>query len=450
MQVNSDTGAELPPAGRAAVLATLMVTQTFGYGTGLSLLGVLGLPIGAELELSPGLVFAAALVLYGCAALTGPLAGRLADRFGGGWMLAPGAVVGAVALALLAVAEGPVLYFTAWALQGLAFHFMLMTSCYTAITQVWGARARRVIGLLTLATGLCATVVWPLTQYLQDLMDWRAICMAYAAFTAAVVVPVNLILAVVLHPYQRLNPPPAPKVAQAGQGSAGQAEGAGEGEGEGEAAQAGAMVAGPAPHRPPKGSFALLAMVFALSSAIGNAVGILLIDILYGLGLARADAVHAASLVGIAFLVSRGGEIALGNRINPIRMSMIVFGVLPLPFVLLLGWSMAGLVMPLWLAAVAALAYGLPQGLSGLMRPALLQHIFGTKGYGTRLGKLSRVADVATAVTPAILAAVIAQSVTAGLVVISLMALSCCVLVFWLSRLPCPVHASLKECPPCP
>lgn len=429
MQVQQQTGAQLPRAGRTAVLVALMVTQTFGWGTGLALLGVLGQPIGADLGLSPGWVFAAAIVLYGCAAVTAPLAGRLADRLGGAVLLAPGAMAGAASLAVLSVADGLLVYFAAWAVQGLAFHFMLMTACYTTITQIWGAQARRVIGLLTLATGLCATVIWPLTQYLKDFMDWREICLAYALVTLAVIVPINLVLAFALRPYQRLSPPTAPIAADAGADQAALA---------------------PQAHIPPQGSFRLLAVLFAFSAAIGNAVGVLIIDILSGLGLAREDAVYAASLVGIAFLIARGAEITFGSRISPIHMSILVFGALPLPFLVLLGWSLAGAVMPLWLAAMVALAYGAPQGLAGLMRPALVQHIFGTTGYGTRLGLLSRVSDVASAVTPALLAALIAQSVTAGLVVITLMALSCSMLVYWLGRLPCPDHVTLKECPPCP
>ena len=423
--------AELPRAGRAMVLAALMVTQTFGWGTGLTLLGVLGQSIGADLGLSQGLVFAAAMILYGCAALTGPLAGRLADRLGGAWLLGPGAMVGAASLALLAMAHGPVTYFAAWAVQGLAFHFMLMTACYTTITQIWGQGARRVIGLLTLATGLCATVIWPLTQYLKAFMDWREICLVYAVVTLVAVVPVNLVMAFLLRPFLRLSPAahtePLSSTTEPAQ-------------------EAFAVHV----HMPPQGSFRLLAVLFAFSAAIGNAVGILMIDILYGLGLAREDAVHAASLVGIAFLVARGAEITFGDRLDPVRMSILVFGALPVPFLLLLGWSLAGLVMPLWLAVLAALAYGAPQGLAGLMRPAMVQHIFGTTGYGTRLGRLSRVSDVASAVTPAALAALLAQSVTAGLAVITLMALSCSVLVYWLSRLPCPDHVTLKECPACP
>lgn len=435
---NRDSAAmTLSPAARWVVLATLMVTQTFGWGTGLSLLGVMGQAIGSDLGLSPGMVFSAAIVLYGAAAVMAPSAGRLADRHGGAILLAPGAALTAVALALLSIAQGPVSYFASWGLQGLAMHFMLLTACYTAITQIWGQGARRVIGMLTLATGLCSTVFWPLTQYLKDVMDWREVTLVYAAATAFGVVPVNLILARVLRRHQRLSPPPpGPESPEpAPQESAGSAM---------------PLLSAGAEHQPPKGSFGLLAILFALSAAIGNAVGILIIDMFFALGLGREDAVHAASLVGIAFLIARGAEIAFGNRINPVRMSILVFCALPLPFVVMLGWSMVGGALPLWLAALVALAYGAPQGLSGLMRPALVQHIFGTRGYGTRLGRLSRVSDVASAVTPALLAAVIAQSVTGAVVLVTCMALSCAVLVLWLSRLPCPDHVTLKECPPCP
>lgn len=423
MQLRDDAPRDLTRLGRGAVLAALMATQTFGWGTSLALLGVLGQPIGDDLGLSAGVVFSAAVVLYGCAALCAPLAGRLADRIGGAWLLAPGAVLGAASLALLSQAQGVLGYFVAWGLQGLAFHFMLMTACYTTIAQVWRDRARRVIGLLTLATGLCATVIWPLTEFLQGFMDWRGICLLYAAATLCAVVPINLVLAFTLRGRAVLTAM-TPQTDQ--------------------------VLFEESGHRPPEGSFRLLAVIFAFSAAIGNAVGILMIDILYGLGLSRSEAVHAASLIGIAFLVARGAEIAFGNRLDPIRMTLLVFGTLPVPFLLLLGWAVVGAALPFWLAALAALAYGAPQGLAGLMRPALVQHIFGTRGYGSRLGRLSRVSDAASAVTPALLATLLAQSTLLGLAVIAAMALSCFILAWRLARLPCPDHVTLKECPPCP
>lgn len=419
---HSETGVP-PMTGRMklAVLGGLMVTQTFGWGMGLTLLGVLGQPIGADLGLSPGVIFSASIVLYGCAALMAPMAGRLADRIGGARLLAPGAAAGALSLLMLGRAEGPVGYFLAWAVHGLAFHFMLMTACYTAITQLWGAESRRVIGILTLATGLCATLIWPLTQMLQGWLDWRGICLFFAGVTVLVMVPLNLTIAVTTRRHARLTPAGP----EAGSGTAA------EGEGRTGAATGGTEAAPAGLSRP----FVLMALLFGLSAGIGNSVGILIIDIFTGLGLPRTDAVHAASLVGVAFLVARGIEIFLGSRIDPIRMSVLVFAALPVPMLAMLGWALLGwAALPLWLAVLIALAYGAPQGLAGLMRPALVQHLFGTRGFGTILGRLSRVSDIASAVMPGLIAALLAGSATVALWLIAAMALTCCVLVLALAR----------------
>lgn len=411
MQSDAAPDPGLAPRGRIAVLSALMVTQTFGWGTSLSLLGVLGQPIAADLGMTPGAVFSAAIVLYGSASLMAPLAGRWADRFGGARLLAPGALGGALSLVMLGMAQGPIGYFAAWALHGLVFHFMLLTAAYTAIAQIWGDGARRVIGILTLATGLCSTVLWPVTQMLKAVMDWRQICLTYAAVTLLVVVPIYLVLAARTRRFR-----PAPVSASA-------------------RAEAAARAAAAVPAARARRLLIVLTALFAISAAIGNAVALLIIDLFAAMDLARDQAVWAASVIGIAFLAGRGFEIAFGGRLHPVRMTLFVFAALPVPFLALSGWWMTGLALPVWMAVAVAFAFGVPQGLSGLMRPALVQHFYGTGRFGTILGRMSRFSDGVSAVTPAILATVLALSTGVALGLVTALALGCLVLVVILCRL---------------
>ena len=401
-----DDNLSMTETDRRWLLMTLMVTQTCGWGTGLTLLGVLAKPIGDELQLSSGLIFSAAIVLYGTAAMVAPYAGRLADRFGGTRLLAPGAACASLSLVLLAIAEGPISYLSAWLVQGIAFHFMLMTACYTAISQIWGLSAPRVIGLVTLATGLCATIFWPLTDAFLRIMDWRTVCLVYAGFTLAVIVPINLVLA---HATRRLRPIRGSKLETEPPIAGGKA-------------QHGLL-------------FLLLAGVFGLSAAIGNSVGLLMIDIFSGMGLARAEAVYAASLVGIAFLISRALAIMSKDAIRPLPQSLLVFGLLTLPFLLLLLWRVIDIALPFWLAVLAAFLYGIPQGLSSILRPALVQALFGNAHFGAIVGRLHRVSDAASAVTPSILAAVLGWSLDAALILSLAMAIGSVVFILGLCRL---------------
>ncbi|MFC0808886.1 hypothetical protein ACFHWW_26180 [Ensifer sp. P24N7] len=73
---------------------------------------------------------------------------------------------------------------------------------------------------------------------------------------------------------------------------------------------------------------------------------------------------------------------------------------LPLSLLPLLVCAMAGVPLPVWLVALSAVLYGMPAELLGILRPVLPSHIFGSFGYGRRLGRLARPMDLANALAP--------------------------------------------------
>lgn len=361
------------------LLSLLMLTQTFGWGVNVSLLGVLAAPAGADLGLSPAMVYGGATALFLCAAATGPAAGRAVDRFGGPRVLAYGSVVPALALALMALAQGPVLWFCAWALQGVATHVALATAAYGTLAQQAGGRARRAIGTLTLATGLCATVMWPVSSLLMQAIGWRGMCLAYAAATLVVALPIHVWISL-----------------RAGPRGAAEAE---------------------APATPLASSarvFRLVAVFQTVSLVVGTSLMVLLIDIFTALGTPRPEAIFAASLVGVAYLVSRALLVVIGERLPPVTLAAVVLVAMPLSLAPLVLWPLSGAPLPAWVAAATAVAYGLPAGLLGILRPTIPQQVFGAASYGRALGRLARPGDLANAAAPAVFAALLAVSASAA------------------------------------
>jgi MFS family permease len=353
------------------LIATLMLTQTIGWGTSISLIGVLAAPMGASLGLERATIYIGISVMFIVGAAVAPLSGRLVDRIGGLNTLCLGTPLFGVALGLLSIAQGPASYFAAWGIFGLGMHAALATAAYAALAQVLGRNSYRGIGVLTLATGLCSTLFWPLSEAALQIMDWRTLCGVYAAATLLVSFPAHLALAR-LHGRAPNRPVTMP---------------------------AEESLAHVPPELAPR-AFRLLATMVTLTHCVGMAMGILAIDLFVTLGTPREAAVFAASLIGVAFLVSRGIDVALGNRIPRMALARLVFAMLPLSLLPLLAFAVADEPLPVWLAAVSAVLYGLPAGLLGILRPVLPFHIFGSFGYGCRLGRLARPMDLASALAP--------------------------------------------------
>lgn len=393
--------------GAAPVLiATLMLTQTMGWGTSISLIGVLAAPMGASLELERATIYAGVSVMFIIGAIVAPLSGRLIDQIGGLTALCLGTPLFGVALGLLAVAQGPVTYFAAWGIFGLGMHLALATAAYAALVQLFGGNAYRGIGVLTLATGLCSTLFWPLSEVALQVMDWRTLCGIYAGATLLVSFPAHL--AIARHHRRAPNRPDNESVEEN------------------------------LAHVPPdraRLAFRLLVIMTTLTHCVGMVMAILTIDLFVSLGTPRESAVFAASLIGIAFLVSRGIDVVVGARIARMALARIVFAMLPLSLLPLLVFAVAEEPLPVWLAAVSAVLYGLPAGLLGILRPALPFHIFGSFGYGHRLGRLARPMDLASALAPFGFAWLITWSPQYALWVIVMMSTAAFIVVLALSRI---------------
>ena len=136
------------------------------------------------------------------------------------------------------------------------------------------------------------------------------------------------------------------------------------------------------------------------------------IEIYTTLGLPRGEAVYAGSVIGVAFVISRGLATLWADRISTPQLAKIVYLALPLSFLPLLYVGLTEIAPPVWLAVGVSIAFGLPAGLVGVLRPTFPLYLFGTQGYGSILGRQARATELASAVSPAALSSLLALSAT--------------------------------------
>jgi len=357
---------------RWILVSGLMVTQTIGWGTTFSQIGILAQPISDDITISRSIVFSGATVMYLSAAVSAPFAGRLADRIGGLKLLGPGSLVIAIGLVVLSLSTGMYSYLLAWLIFGLVLHIGLVTAAYTGLAQAIGAGAARGIGTLSLATGLCSSIFWPLSEFALQQMDWRMLCQIYAIATALVCFPIHIWLS---WRYGHLR-----------------------------AGSDDSDVSEAPPHiraGVERSGFVWQTAIASCGSLVTVGFGIAAIDIFQQLGTKRIEAVFAGSLIGIAFVVSRGLATLWADRFTPVQLAKLVYAALPLSMTPLLVCYALGVLLPGWLAILVALGFGLPAGLVGILRSIFPLYLFGSTSYGRIFGRQARFTELASAFSPA-------------------------------------------------
>ncbi|MEM6303911.1 MAG: MFS transporter [Pseudomonadota bacterium] len=348
-----------------------MTTQTIGWGTTYSQVSILAEPIAADTGLAKSQIFFGVTLLYACAAVTSARAGRLADRFGGLILLITGSVVFSLALWLMSTAEGLVGYLIPWAIIGGFFHVGLVTSAYAALSQVLGRDAVGAVTTLTIATGLCSSIFWPFSEWLLATHSWRGVLQIYAALTLCFVLPVHVLLWWFLGKRRLDDAENAPS---------------------------------PAPSRVPAHKEtrvqALMIAVASLGGLVTVGFGVVAIEMFTALGTPRAAAVWAAALIGPAYLVSRGAAFWLQRWTKPTQLTVITYAALPISIFPLFPFAFTGTALPGWVAAMVAFGFGLPGGMVGLVKSILPLYLFGSNGYGARLGLQARGTEAASAIAP--------------------------------------------------
>ena len=350
---------------RSSVVVALGASQTLAWASSFYLPAMLAAPMAADLGLQPSQVYAALSMSLMIAALVSPWAGRRIDRLGGRRVLLGSGALFALALLLLATAQGAWTLALAWVVMGLAMGMGLYDTAFAALVRLFGPEARKAITGITLIAGFASTVGWPLSAWMESLWGWRGACLGWAALHLLVGLPLNLRL---------------PRLRGVDPAAAGGTR----------APAAPAVAEVPAA---PRRRLLLVAALFTLMGFVSTSIATHLPTLLQAAGASLAGAVALAALAGPAQVASRLLELGLLSRHSPLLTARLAALGHPLGAAcLLLGGPLAALPF--------VVLHGLGNGLLTIVRGTLPLALFGAHGYGARQGWIALPGRLLGALSP--------------------------------------------------
>ena len=343
------------------LVCALGVAQIVSWGTLFYSIAVLGPPMARALDIGDVALygsFTAGLFLSGIAS---PWVGRRIDRGDSRFVLAGGSLLGAVACALLACSVNGAMMLAGWLAAGIAMAGCLYDPAFSTLYRVAGSSYRNSVTALTLFGGFASTVFWPLSQYLLEQRGWRFAFGVHAVLNACVCLPLHLVFIRSALPARDV--PPASR----------------------DRARADAT----------PGAFFWLATAFSLAAFLAAAISAHLVVLLAAGGLAARDAVLVGALIGPMQVAGRAMEFAFAHRFTPLAVGTFAFALFATALMLL------SFVHGVWLFALAfALLYGWANGLMTIVRGTVPGVLFGSREFGTLLGRLAQPQFILKALAP--------------------------------------------------
>lgn len=383
------------PTRSPRTIAILAVTQVVSWGTLYYAFAIVARDIERELGLRAELIFGAFSWSLLVAGLAVTPVGILIDRHGGRLVMAAASLLCGAGFILLSCAQGPVSYFLAWSVLGVAMSGALYEAAFATLNHRYGAGARRAISTLTLFGGFASTVFWPLTLQLNTMWGWRATYLWYGLLQLLLCLPLHLLLSAA----------PASQVPAS-------------------EPQAVADFSLQQALRHP--AFWTLAFAFSANSFIFSALSVHLIPILQNYGHPVATVVLLAALIGPMQVAGRLAEMTIARRAHPATIGKVCFAMMPAA---LLGLLFLG--HHQWVIALFCILYGLANGILTIVRGTVPQLLFGARHYGAISGALAGPSLLAKAAGPLAVAAVIERNSSPDLLFAMLLAFAVASMIFF-------------------
>ncbi|WP_242679038.1 MFS transporter [Rhodobacter calidifons] len=331
--------------------------MTISWASSYYIPAVLAVPMAEDFGLSPVWVFGAFSMAMVISALVGPWAGARIDGAGGRGVLMLSNLVFAAGLCLMAAAPTPWVLFAGWAVIGLGMGIGLYEAGFATLAGIYGPEARGPITGITLIAGFASTVGWPLSGLMLATWGWREACIGWALIHLALALPLNASLP------RGSRTTPSPTAAAEN---------------------------GPPPSRL---ALSLLAFVFAASWFNATAMAAHLPGLLREAGAGSAMALAAGALIGPAQVAARVLEFGLLRRFHPLASARLAAAAHPVAALCLVSFGGPA-------ACAFALLHGAGNGILTIAKGTLPLTLFGSAGYGARLGWLNAPARILQAAAP--------------------------------------------------
>jgi predicted MFS family arabinose efflux permease len=333
------------------------------------LIAIVGRQMANDLHMDIATVFAGNSILYLVMGLCAPFLAKTFARVGARLVMIRGTLVAIPGFAVLAVAQGPVVYGIAWVILGIAGSATLTTPAFILLNEVVGRNARSAIGALMLVTGLSSSLFWPIASYLSHAVGWRTTCLIYAGTMALMSLPL-----LIFGLPRRERPLPEPEAA--------------------------------GPSAPPaakaSGTFWLVVSAIALNAFVTYGFSAILIELLKAEGLGATEAVAFGSALGIIQVSARGIDFLGGGRWDGIATGLFAGIALPVAMAILIVGAGA-----IWSVTAFILLYGLGSGALAVARATIPLVFYDRAAYAKASSHIALPLNVISAASPPVLAALL-------------------------------------------
>ncbi|WP_027232420.1 arsenite efflux MFS transporter ArsK [Phyllobacterium sp. UNC302MFCol5.2] len=362
-----------------AAVSALGVSQIISYGTLYYSFSILAPAMGEEFARSREWLFAAFSGTLLIGGIISPWSGRWADRFGAGRVMTLGSLAAAVSLLVCAWAPNWSIFAPALVTTGIATPFILYNTAFAVLVQIDPQAAPRRITLLTLIAGFSSTLFWPLATGLLKWFTWREIFLYYAGLQLCICFPIHFWLSQMTRRSPMLRPEASSDPAT--------------------------FDAGSLPLASRRSALILIASGFSFGSFALSAMLVHLVPVLAAVGLGTS-AVLVGTIFGPSQFASRLVNMVLGHRFSALAVAILSTALIPLAFLMLLLPPPVPLIAG---AVLFAMLFGMGSGLNSIVQGTLPLALFGHRGYGEILGKITAARLTVSSTAPFIFAFILEQ-----------------------------------------